>query len=120
LGRDRANQLPRGDALKREINIFRSVVGVDTEAFITSTAPASLEPYCRNEYYKTQEEFVFAIAKAMRTEYQAIVAAGFIPQVEDAWLVALWDQRAYRVRTTPMTERNVATLRFSALGHEPT
>lgn len=80
------------DALKREINIFRSVVGADTEAFITSTAPASLEPYRRNEYYKTQEEFVFAIAEAMRTEYQAIVAAGFILQIDDAWLVALWDR----------------------------
>src|SRR5262249_37036063 len=69
-------------ALQREIDIFRAVVGPDTEAFITTTAPASLEPYRRNEYYKSEEEFVFALAEAMRTEYQAIVAAGFILQVD--------------------------------------
>ena len=68
------------------------MVGPDAEAFITTTAPASLEPYRRNEYYKTQEEFVFALAEAMRTEYKTIVEAGFILQIDDAWLVALWDR----------------------------
>jgi 5-methyltetrahydropteroyltriglutamate--homocysteine methyltransferase len=83
----------RGDAnLNREIEIFRSVVGTNTEAFITTTAPSSLEPYRRNEYYKTEEEFVFALAEAMRTEYQAIIAGGFILQIDDAWLAALWDR----------------------------
>jgi len=79
-------------ALQREIEIFRKVIGPDAEAFITTTAPASLEPYRRNEYYKSEEEFVFALAEAMRTEYQAIVAAGFILQIDDAWLAALWDR----------------------------
>jgi 5-methyltetrahydropteroyltriglutamate--homocysteine methyltransferase len=78
--------------LQREIEIFRAVVGPETEAFITSTAPASLEPYRRNEYYRSQEEFVFALAEAMRTEYEAIIAAGFILQIDDAWLAALWDR----------------------------
>jgi 5-methyltetrahydropteroyltriglutamate--homocysteine methyltransferase len=83
----------RGEAgLRREIDIFRSVIGPDTEAFITTTAPASLEPYHGNEYYKSQDEFVFALAEAMRSEYQAIVTAGFILQVDDAWLPALWDR----------------------------
>jgi 5-methyltetrahydropteroyltriglutamate--homocysteine methyltransferase len=83
----------RGTAeLHREIESFRAVVEPDVEAFITSTAPASLEPYRGNEYYKSQEEFVFALAEAMRTEYQAIVDAGFILQVDDAWLAALWDR----------------------------
>jgi 5-methyltetrahydropteroyltriglutamate--homocysteine methyltransferase len=78
--------------LQREIDVFRAVIGPDTEAFITSTAPASLEPYRRNEFYRTQEEFIFALAEAMRTEYQVIIAAGFILQIDDAWLVALWDR----------------------------
>src|SRR5262249_11332771 len=71
-------------ALRREIEIFRAVVAPDTEAFITTTAPASLEPYRRNDYYRSQEEFVFALAEAMRSEYQAIVESGFILQVDDA------------------------------------
>ena len=106
----------RGEAeLKREIEIFRSVVGAETEAFITTTAPASLEPYRRNEYYKTQEEFVFAIAEAMRTEYAAIIAAGFILQVDDAWLPALWDRIGIQMGLDAY--RKYCEVRIEALNH---
>jgi 5-methyltetrahydropteroyltriglutamate--homocysteine methyltransferase len=101
--------------LQREIDIFRAVVGPDAEAFITTTAPASLEPYRRNEYYKSEEEFVFALAEAMRTEYEAIVAAGFILQIDDAWLAALWDRIGI-----PMgydAYRKYCELRIEALNH---
>jgi 5-methyltetrahydropteroyltriglutamate--homocysteine methyltransferase len=80
------------DALQREIGAFRSIVGDTTDAFLTSTAPASLEPYRGNEYYRTADEFVWAMAEALRVEYEAIVDAGFLLQVDDAWLVALWDR----------------------------
>jgi 5-methyltetrahydropteroyltriglutamate--homocysteine methyltransferase len=106
----------RGEAaLEREIDIFRAVIGSDTEAFITSTAPASLEPYRRNEYYKTQEEFVFALAEAMRTEYEAIVALGFILQVDDAWLPALWDRIGIRMGLPAF--RKYCEMRIEALNH---
>jgi 5-methyltetrahydropteroyltriglutamate--homocysteine methyltransferase len=103
------------DALQREIEIFRSVVPPDAEAFITTTAPASLEPYRRNEYYKTQEEFVFALAEAMRTEYQAIVAAGFIIQIDDAWLAALWDRIGMAMGLDAY--RKYCEVRIEALNH---
>ena len=106
----------RGEAaLKREIEMFRSAVGPDTEAFITSTAPASLEPYRRNEYYKSQDEFVFAIAEAMRTEYQTIIAAGFILQVDDAWLPALWDRIGIQMGLQAF--RKYCEVRIEALNH---
>ena len=106
----------RGAAdLQREIEIFRAVVGPDTEAFITSTAPASLEPYRHNDYYKSQEEFVFALAEAMRTEYQAIVAAGFILQVDDAWLPALWDRIGIEMGLDAF--RTYCAMRIEALNH---
>lgn len=79
-------------ALAREINVFRSVVANTRECFLTSTAPSSLEPYRGNQYYKTAEEFVEALAEAMRVEYEAIVNAGFLLQIDDAWLLALWDR----------------------------
>jgi 5-methyltetrahydropteroyltriglutamate--homocysteine methyltransferase len=101
--------------LNREIELFRSVIGPQTEAFITSTAPASLEPYRRNEYYRTQEEFVFALAEAMRTEYQAIVAAGFILQIDDAWLVALWDRIGIAMGLAAF--RKYCEMRIEALNH---
>ena len=80
------------DALQQEIEVFRSVVGDTERCFLTSTAPSSLEPYRGNAYYKTSEEFVWALAEALRVEYEAITAAGFLLQVDDAWLVALWDR----------------------------
>src|SRR6516162_1615940 len=36
-----------------------------------------------NHFYKSDEEFVLAVAEAMRTEYEAIVAAGFAVQIDD-------------------------------------
>jgi 5-methyltetrahydropteroyltriglutamate--homocysteine methyltransferase len=79
-------------ALGRELTIFRAAAGTTTNCFLTSTAPASLEPYRTNEYYSTEEEFVSALAEALRVEYEAIVRAGFLLQIDDAWLVALWDR----------------------------
>jgi 5-methyltetrahydropteroyltriglutamate--homocysteine methyltransferase len=79
-------------ALQREIATFRSISGDPAGCFLTSTAPSSLEPYRGNEYYKSGEELVWALAEALRVEYEAIVNAGFILQIDDAWLVALWDR----------------------------
>jgi 5-methyltetrahydropteroyltriglutamate--homocysteine methyltransferase len=78
-------------ALRREIDTLLRFA-VPAEAFLTSTAPGSLEVYRRNEYYRSEEEFVYAIAEAMRVEYEAIVASGVTLQVDDAWLPALWDR----------------------------
>lgn len=103
------------DELRRKIELFRSVVGPHSEAFMTSTAPASLEPYRRNEYYRTDEEFVFALAEAMRTEYRAIVDAGFILQIDDAWLVALWDRIGIRMGLAAF--RKYCEMRIEALNH---
>ena len=102
-------------ALAREIELFRAAVAPESEAFITSTAPASLEPYRRNEYYKSQEEFVFALAEAMRAEYEAIVAAGFILQIDDAWLPALWDRIGIEMGLDAF--RKYCEVRIEALNH---
>ena len=80
--------------VQRSIDLLAEAIG-DTpraDAFLTSTAPLSLEPGRRNEFYKSQEEFLYAIADAIRVEYQAIIDAGFLLQVDDAWLAALWDR----------------------------
>ncbi len=77
--------------LKAEIDVTVAVAGSD-DVFLTSTAPGSLEVYRLNRFYKSDEEYVFAIAEAMRIEYEAIVAAGLILQVDDAWLPTLWDR----------------------------
>jgi len=77
--------------LEAEIAALRAHVPAE-DAFLTATAPASLEVYRRNEYYKSEEEFVYAIAEAMRVEFETIVRSGVVLQIDDAWLVALWDR----------------------------
>ena len=80
--------------LQRSIDLLAEALG-DTprsDAFLTSTAPLSLEPGRRNDYYKSPEEFLYGIADAIKVEYKAIVDAGFLLQVDDAWLAALWDR----------------------------
>ncbi len=81
-------------ALQREIDTLKGALGdLDpADAFLTSTAPASIEAGRLNEYYKTSEDFLIAIAEALRTEYELIAQSGCILQVDDAWLAALWDR----------------------------
>lgn len=78
-------------ALEREIALVKAASGAE-DVFLTTTAPASLEPYYANEHYGSQEEFLFALAEALRVEYRAIADAGLIVQVDDAWLPAMWDR----------------------------
>jgi 5-methyltetrahydropteroyltriglutamate--homocysteine methyltransferase len=81
-------------ALERGIAVMKASLG-DTpvsDAFLTTTAPLSVEPGRDKGMYKTDEEHIYAIAEAMQVEYEAIAAAGFQVQVDDAWLGALWDR----------------------------
>jgi 5-methyltetrahydropteroyltriglutamate--homocysteine methyltransferase len=79
-------------ALQREIELLKCTAGASAELFLTSTAPASLEVYRSNEYYSNEQDFLGALAEALREEYKAIVDAGILLQVDDAWLPALWDR----------------------------
>ena len=101
-------------ALEREIAELKAHVATE-EAFLTSTAPASLEVYRRNEYYRSEEEFVYAIAEAMRVEYEAIARSGVVLQIDDAWLVALWDRIGIPMGLAAFRKRSA--MRIEALNH---
>ena len=81
-------------ALQREIETLLGALGdvPPSDAFLTSTAPASIEAGRVNEHYRSTEEFVFALADALSVEYEMIARAGLVVQVDDAWLAALWDR----------------------------
>ncbi len=64
-----------------------------TEAFVPAIAPSNIETTTPNEHYKSAEEYVFAIAEAMREEYKAIVDAGFLLQIDDPFLVTYYIMR---------------------------
>ncbi len=72
-------------ALQNDLDNFKAALnGADPgDAFIPAISIANIEEWQKNEYYKTGEEYLYAIADAMHVEYKAIVDAGFLLQVDD-------------------------------------
>ena len=53
-----------------------------TGGFMNSASPGVIALFQPNEYYSTQDEYLEALAEAMRPEYEAIVEAGLILQLD--------------------------------------
>lgn len=103
--------------LGTDISNLRAAVdaaGVE-EAFMPVVAPSSVRPYIANEYYKNDDELFEALADVMRSEYSAIVEAGFICQIDDAFLPYEWDRRQMEEGWTLESYRNWASLAVDAL-----
>jgi 5-methyltetrahydropteroyltriglutamate--homocysteine methyltransferase len=84
-------------------------------AFLPVVAPASALPGAKNEYYKNEEEYLFALADALHEEYQAIVDAGLYVQIDDAFLPYMHERMV-----PPMSNaeyRRWAQMRVDALNH---
>jgi len=80
--------------VQRDIDNFKAALeaaGV-REGFLPVAAPASVIPDKKNEYYKSDEEMLEAIADAMRVEYRAIVDAGLLLQLDDARAAVSYDR----------------------------
>ena len=79
----------------RDIELFKTSLarsGVTPgETFMCVLAPGWLEHFFYNEYYKTDEEYLFALAEAIGEEYRAVVDAGFILQLDDPGLPDTFD-----------------------------
>jgi len=84
------------------------------EGWMNSVAPASCARF-GNDYYSTDEEFLYACADAMREEYQAIIDAGLILQLDDPAIAENWDQ----VNPEPSVEayQRWTMVRIEALNH---
>jgi 5-methyltetrahydropteroyltriglutamate--homocysteine methyltransferase len=82
------------DILRRDIDNFKAALkGAKVEeAFMPVVAPSSVLPDRKDEYYKGEEEWLDAVTAAMRTEYQTIVDAGFILQIDDARAATAYDR----------------------------
>jgi 5-methyltetrahydropteroyltriglutamate--homocysteine methyltransferase len=79
-------------AIQRDIQNLRAAVGEKCaeDVFMTAVSPATLQ-ILPNEYYKSPEEYTWALAEAIRDEYKAITDAGFILQIDDPALVDIYD-----------------------------
>ena len=82
------------DILRRDIDNFKAALkGTKVEeAFMPVVAPSSVLPDRKDEYYKGEEEWLDAVTAAMRTEYQTIVDAGFVLQIDDARAATAYDR----------------------------
>ncbi len=104
-------------AIDRDIANFKAALdGHDVvDAFLPVVAPASAY-WLQNEHYASEEEFVFALADALREEYRAIVDAGLQVQVDDAVLMHEADTMMSRGESWE-DYRRWADLRVRALNH---
>ncbi len=96
-------------------NLKAALAGVSAEeAFLPAISPSNVEGRHANAYYKTDEEYLVAIAEAMREEYQAIVDAGLLVQIDDPRLVTYYIANP---RASVEECRRWAHLRVEALNH---
>jgi 5-methyltetrahydropteroyltriglutamate--homocysteine methyltransferase len=102
--------------LARDLDNFKAALaGVEVAgAFLPANTPGTIEHWMLNEHYKSDEEFVFAIADTMHEEYQAIVDAGFLLQIDDPDLPDGWN--CLPDITLP-EYRKYASMRVDALNH---
>jgi 5-methyltetrahydropteroyltriglutamate--homocysteine methyltransferase len=100
------------EALRRDIDNLKAAMAASgaKAAFMPSVAPSGAGT---NEYYKSDEEFFFAVADAMREEYKAIVDAGLYLQVDDPFLTDNFSDPALDERQ----HRRVAEIHVASINH---
>lgn len=123
------NPLPRPDAvcsgpvtysdagpLNRDLKNLREALGQTqtTDAFIASIAPADLAWVFANNYYRSDEEYLYALGEAMRAEYLAIVDAGFSVQIDSPALTTYYN---WNPQGTIPECRKWAQLRVEVMNH---
>jgi 5-methyltetrahydropteroyltriglutamate--homocysteine methyltransferase len=92
------------------------------EIFMPAASPGTIAQVMQNNYYPTQEVYLYALADAMRYEYQAIVAAGFLIQLDCPDLAM---QRHTRFANASLDEfrkqvqQNIEVLNYSLTGISP-
>ena len=103
-------------AITADIANFKAALAANgvSEGFMTSIGPASCARV-GNHHYKTDDEFVFACANAMREEYKAIIDAGLVLQIDDPAIAENFDQ----INSEPSYEdyRRFTEPKIEALNH---
>jgi 5-methyltetrahydropteroyltriglutamate--homocysteine methyltransferase len=103
-------------AVKADIENFRNALQGQRfeEAFLPAIAPGTIEHWMKNDFYPSDEAYLFAIADAMSEEYEAVVEAGFMLQIDDPDLPDGWQ---FNSHMNVEEYRKYAELRVDALNH---
>lgn len=74
------------DALAADLRALRAGLGTagmqGREVFVPAASPGVISLFLADQHYGDQESYLAALAEAMRTEYEAIAAAGFLVQID--------------------------------------
>ena len=85
-------------AYERDIANFKAALAATpgiTEAFLPSPSPGIVVMRVPNQYYATEEEYLFALAGLLREEYRAIVDAGLVLQIDAPDAAMSWDRQRW-------------------------
>jgi len=104
------------DQVKFDVDTMKAAMAEvsGVEGYLPAIAPGTIEHWLFNDYYKNDEELLFAIADAMHDEYKAITDAGLILQIDDPDLPDGWQM--FPEMSVP-DYRKYAQLRVDALNH---
>jgi len=104
-------------ALQRDITNLKTAAAAAGAhaAFLPLVAPASATALSENRHYANDEEYIYAVAEALRVEYRTVLEAGLLVQIDDAHLPFMYDRMV-----PPGTDEDYdrwARLRIDALNH---
>ena len=104
-------------ALQRDIENLKGAVAASgaTGGFLPVAAPASAVAISPNQHYKNDEDYIYAIADALRVEYKTTTDAGLVAQIDDAHLPFQHDRMV--PPGTLDDFKKWARLRIEALNH---
>jgi 5-methyltetrahydropteroyltriglutamate--homocysteine methyltransferase len=105
--------------IQRDIATFKAALqqaSPSEEAFMPALSPGQVWLNFRNEYYPSDEAFVFAAAEALANEYRAIVDAGLVVQLDDPGLAMGWNRREFAGKTLD-EYRRVVSQHVVAINH---
>jgi len=111
------------DAVEHEIGVVKAGIaaaGANIEDFFFPVlGPGWLGHFVLNDYYKTDEEYVHALADFFKADYHAVVAAGFILQIDDPALCSRWgmiDPPISFEEYRPFARRRIEALNYALEG----
>jgi 5-methyltetrahydropteroyltriglutamate--homocysteine methyltransferase len=110
-------KLRDAEPLRADLHNMQAAIGATpaAEGFINAASPGVVALFQPNDYYRTQDDYLIALAEALRSEYEAIVAAGIILQI-DAPDLAMGRQTMYRNRSLEEFE-TLAARHIEVLNH---
>jgi 5-methyltetrahydropteroyltriglutamate--homocysteine methyltransferase len=79
------------EAVKRDIENLKAAAGAPGDVFMTAVSPGQVARFQGNSYYKSDEEYLWALAGVLTDEYKAITDAGFTLQLDCPDLGSGWN-----------------------------